>query len=412
MCVNFTDLNKSCPKDCYPLPEIDWKIESLCGYPFKCFLDAYKWYHQIKMTEEDEEKTAFHISQGVYCYTKIPFGLKNTGATYQRPMDKAFEKHIGRNLEVYVDDLVIKSHTEQEILRDIEETFQTLRKINMKLHPKKCTFEAEEGMFLDFIAETSDNDTPLTKIPTEKELPEPSTLLTDGSSCLEGSGARLILTNSEGMEFTYALIFDSQLNQQIIHKKEHIVIQYLEKAKALISGFIKFSIEQVLRSENTKADALSKIASTSFAHLTKQALVDILKEDSINEKEIFAIVKEEGHTWMTPLLEYLIDGTLPAEAKKALAIKIKSRQYAVISSVLYRKLFLEPWLRCVGPLQSEYVVREIHEGSCSMHSGPRSVVAKAISLEYYWLTMHKDVRSIIQICDDFQVHRSVPKNPQ
>jgi hypothetical protein len=65
MCVDFTDLNKACPQDCYPLPEIDWKVESLCGYPLKCFLDAYKGYHQIQMAVEDEEKTAFHTSQGV-----------------------------------------------------------------------------------------------------------------------------------------------------------------------------------------------------------------------------------------------------------------------------------------------------------------------------------------------------------
>ncbi|GJY50772.1 hypothetical protein Tco_0441619 [Tanacetum coccineum] len=76
MCVDFKDLNNACPKDCYPLPEIDWKVESLCGYSFKCFLDAYKGYHQIKMAKEDEEKTAFITSQGIFCYSKMPFGLK------------------------------------------------------------------------------------------------------------------------------------------------------------------------------------------------------------------------------------------------------------------------------------------------------------------------------------------------
>nr|GEX50160.1 reverse transcriptase domain-containing protein [Tanacetum cinerariifolium] len=148
MCVDFTDLNKACPQDCYPLSEIDWKVESLCGYPFKCFLDAYKGYHQIQLAEPDEEKTAFHIGQGVYCYTKMPFDLKNAGATYQRLMDKAFESQIGWNIEVYVDDLVIKSHTEGEMMRDIEETFRTLRNVNMKLNPKKCSFGLAEGMFL------------------------------------------------------------------------------------------------------------------------------------------------------------------------------------------------------------------------------------------------------------------------
>jgi hypothetical protein len=80
------------------------------------------------MAVEDEEKTAFHISQGVYCYTKMSFCLKDAGATYQRLVDMAFEKQVGRNLEVYVDDLVIKSHTEEELVRDIEETFKTLEK--------------------------------------------------------------------------------------------------------------------------------------------------------------------------------------------------------------------------------------------------------------------------------------------
>nr|GFA49996.1 reverse transcriptase domain-containing protein [Tanacetum cinerariifolium] len=100
MCVDFIDLNKACPQDCYPLPEIDWKVESLCGYPFKCFLDAYKGYHQIQLAEPDEEKTAFHTGQGVYCYTKMPFVLKNAGATYQRLVDKAFDSQNGRIIKV------------------------------------------------------------------------------------------------------------------------------------------------------------------------------------------------------------------------------------------------------------------------------------------------------------------------
>ncbi|GKA62354.1 reverse transcriptase domain-containing protein [Tanacetum coccineum] len=121
---------------------------------------------------------------------------------------------------------------------------------------------------------------------------------------------------------------------------------------------------------------------TSFAHLTKHVLVEVLKEKSTEEKEILVVVKEEEDSWMTPLLEYLRDGTLPAKVKR------------------------------VSPLQAEYVLREIHEGSCSMHSGPRSIVAKAIKSGYYWPTMHKDTRNIIQKYDDCQVHRPVPKNPQ
>ncbi|GKE46496.1 reverse transcriptase domain-containing protein [Tanacetum coccineum] len=107
------------------------------------------------MEEEDEEKTAFITNQGIFCYIKMPFGLRNAGATYQRLVDKTFHGKIGRNLEVYVNDLVIKSHTKVEVVCDIEETFKTLRKINMKLNLKKCTFGVEEGMFLGYQVNTN-----------------------------------------------------------------------------------------------------------------------------------------------------------------------------------------------------------------------------------------------------------------
>ncbi|GJY50796.1 reverse transcriptase domain-containing protein [Tanacetum coccineum] len=176
MCVDFKDLNRACPKDGYPLPKIDWKVESLCGFPFKCFLDAYKGYHQIKMAKEDDEKIEFITSQGIFCYSKMPFGLRNAGATYQRLVDKAFHKQIGRNLEVYVDDLVIKRCTEDEIIRDIEETFKTLREINMKLNPKKYTFGVEEGMFLGYKVNTKGIKVCLDKPDAVLSLPSPKCL--------------------------------------------------------------------------------------------------------------------------------------------------------------------------------------------------------------------------------------------
>ncbi|GJS41867.1 reverse transcriptase domain-containing protein [Tanacetum coccineum] len=151
MCIDFKNLNSACPKDLYPLPEIDLKTKAVMGFPFKCFLDAYKGYHQIQMDEEDEEKTAFYTDQGTYCYTKMPFGLKNAGAMYQRVVDSAFQTQLSRNLEAYVDDMVIKSKTERDMIMDIAETFHNLRKINMKLNPKKCSFGVAKGKFLGYM---------------------------------------------------------------------------------------------------------------------------------------------------------------------------------------------------------------------------------------------------------------------
>ncbi|XP_022027130.1 protein NYNRIN-like [Helianthus annuus] len=176
MCIDFKDLNKACPKDAYPLPEIDLKVDSLVPYRFKCFLDAYKGYHQIKMSKEDEEKTAFHTDVGIFCYTKMPFGLRNAGATYQRLMDKVFETQFGRNLEVYVDDLVIKSREEKQMLADIEETFQRLREYNIKLNPKKCSFGVEEGKFLGVVVTRDGFKANPEKVAAIARMPSPRTL--------------------------------------------------------------------------------------------------------------------------------------------------------------------------------------------------------------------------------------------
>nr|GEW52887.1 reverse transcriptase domain-containing protein [Tanacetum cinerariifolium] len=102
-------------------------------------------YHQIQMAKEGEDKTTFFTGKGVFCYRKMPFGLKNVGATYQRLVDKVFSDQIGRNLEAYVDDMVIKRTSKEDMLKDIQETFDRFRSINMKLNPKKCSFSVDEG---------------------------------------------------------------------------------------------------------------------------------------------------------------------------------------------------------------------------------------------------------------------------
>uniref|UniRef100_A0A2N9GP47 Uncharacterized protein n=1 Tax=Fagus sylvatica TaxID=28930 RepID=A0A2N9GP47_FAGSY len=151
MCVDFTDLNKACPKDSFPLPRIDQLVDSTAGHKLLTFMDAFSGYNQIVMDEGDQEKTSFITSRGLFCYKVMPFGLKNAGATYQRLMNRMFHDQIGRNVEVYVDDMLVKSKEEDGHLDDLRETFQTLRKYQMKLNPSKCAFGVYSGKFLGFM---------------------------------------------------------------------------------------------------------------------------------------------------------------------------------------------------------------------------------------------------------------------
>nr|GFA33619.1 reverse transcriptase domain-containing protein [Tanacetum cinerariifolium] len=237
MYVDFIDINKACPLDCYPLPEIDWKVESLCGYPFKCFLDAYKGYHQIQMAKEDEEKTAFHTSQGVYCYTKMPFGLKNVvdkslalfktlkKCTKKRDFrwtteaEEAFtqlKQHIatlptlvaprpGEELIMYLS--VTHGVISAVLLTDRNSVRTPVYFVSKALKKTEVNYSAMEKLVLALVFAAKRlrryfQAHPIMVImdqPIKQVISKP-----DASGRLQS----LILTNPEGMEFTYALRFE------------------------------------------------------------------------------------------------------------------------------------------------------------------------------------------------------------
>lgn len=114
-------------------------------------MDAYKGYHQIHMHNGDEKKMSFHKDRGTFCYIKMSFGLRNAGVTYKRLAYKVFNPQLGRNIEVYVDEMVIKIKNDNHFLQDIEETFANLRTLNMKLNQQKCIFGMEEGKFIGHV---------------------------------------------------------------------------------------------------------------------------------------------------------------------------------------------------------------------------------------------------------------------
>ncbi|GAU51366.1 hypothetical protein TSUD_134070 [Trifolium subterraneum] len=150
MWVDYTDLNRVCPKDAYPLPNIDKLVDNSSGFKLLSFMDAYSGYNQIKMAEIYKKKTAFMTETGNYYYNVMPFGLKNAGATYQRMMNKVFHNEIGDMLEVYMDDMIVKSEEEIDHTVHLKRVFDQARKFNMRFNPEKCTFGVKAGKFLGF----------------------------------------------------------------------------------------------------------------------------------------------------------------------------------------------------------------------------------------------------------------------
>nr|XP_027102673.1 uncharacterized protein LOC113723912 [Coffea arabica] len=591
MCVDFTDLNKACPKDCYPLPKVDTLVDSAMGYEILCFLDAFKGYHQIGMSPEDQEKTAFYTDRGTYCYTTMPFGLKNARATYQRLVNQAFKSQIGRNVETYVDDVLLKSQTTSTFLSDLREVLEVFRETRIMLNPKKCIFGVTSGKFLGylvsrrgieanpdkvraiqemslprcirdvqrltgrlaalnrFLSQSASKALPFFKVlkkadsfswteecqqafeqlkgylhhlptltsprPGDKlflylsaaaeavsavlireegvqmlrgpetrtdqplrqvlSRPEASERLTkwaielgeydlsyeprtaikaqaladflaeltfdevnettsantqatakpqrwilhvDGSSNSEGSGAGLLLEDPQGEICSYALRFDFAASNneaeyeaviagfQLARKlgaghilvysdsqlvvcqilgeyeaREEVMHRYLSKVHQLIAHFESFEIQRIPRSQNRRADALSRLASTSFTDLNKSVLVEVLAESGYLEEMVCPVYP--GDTWIGPLVRFLSRGKLPDNRAESRKFQRKAARYALRQDLLYKRSYLDPWLRCITPEEGERILQDIHEGLCGVHVGHRMLVKKVLLLGYF-----------------------------
>ncbi|GAA0138842.1 hypothetical protein LIER_00508 [Lithospermum erythrorhizon] len=151
MCTDFTNLKKACPKDYFSLPCLGRLVDGCAGYEVFDFLDASRGYHSIFLEKADQEKTTFITEYGLYCGTVMPFGLKNAEETYQRMVNCIFSDQIGRNMEIYMDDMLVKSKKHGEHLENLEETLMKLRESQLRINPEKCSFGVTSGKFLGFM---------------------------------------------------------------------------------------------------------------------------------------------------------------------------------------------------------------------------------------------------------------------
>ena len=151
VCVDFMDLNKACPKDPFPVLKIDQLVDANFGHLRMSFLDAFQGYHQIALALKDQEKTSFITLTSNFHYKVMQFGLKNVGYIDQRIVTKMFREQLGRNMEAYIDDMVVKSKATEDHLTNLTELFQTLRKHHLKLNASKCAFRVSLGKFLGYL---------------------------------------------------------------------------------------------------------------------------------------------------------------------------------------------------------------------------------------------------------------------
>ena len=617
-------------------------------------MDAFSGYNQISIDPDDQEKTSFVTAQGTYCYRVMPFGLKNAGATYQRLVNRMFQKQIGTTMEVYIDDMLVKSTIAELHIAHLSKAFQILRKYNMKLNPAKCAFGVSAGKFLGFIvnhrgieansdkikvvldmpppsgikevqrltgriaalsrfvSRASDKCQPFfqvlkkafqwdtkceeafsalktylrsppilvspiegelltlylvvsdfstsvvlvrdkdrvqhpvyycsralrgaeeryprmeklilalvtaarklrpyfqahiievpTEYPMKQVLHKPETsgrlmkwaielsefdirykpktaikeqvladfvmeftpaepaentqaptdlpiwkLSVDGATNAQGSGAGLILTSLEGIDIEYALRFGFQafnneaeyeaviaglnlahsleIDQPEVCSDPQLVVRqiedtyeaksgrmilYLKKVRDLLKKFMLVQVRHIPRTENSRADALAKLATASQEDLSRSTPVEYLAEPSIDLCDVEVAQIGSGPSWMDPIWDYIIDGRLPDDPKEAAKIRTRSARFTNHKGSLYKRGFFTPILKCIAGKNTEYVLRELHEGVCGNHIGARALAGKVLRQGYYWPTILKDATDLVRRCKICQEHAKISRLP-
>ncbi|XP_028551816.1 uncharacterized protein LOC110108077 [Dendrobium catenatum] len=176
ICIDFRDLNKACPKDDFSLPVSELLVDNTSNYDMFSFMDGSSGYNQIKMEHEDERHKSFRMPIGIFCYTVMPFGLKNACVTYQRAMTRIFDDLIHQKVEFYVDDLVIKSIDRKDHLDDLRIVFERIRKYDQKMNLLKCAFGVSSGKFLGYVVRHRGIEVDPNKIKAIMMMPPPKSL--------------------------------------------------------------------------------------------------------------------------------------------------------------------------------------------------------------------------------------------
>uniref|UniRef100_A0A2N9HBH6 RNA-directed DNA polymerase n=1 Tax=Fagus sylvatica TaxID=28930 RepID=A0A2N9HBH6_FAGSY len=479
ICHKLNTSTRPAQKTASPYPRIDQLVDSTAGHRLLTFMDAFSGYNQIMMDDADQEKTSFITSKGLFCYKVMPFGLKNAGATYQRLMNKMFHHQIGRNVEVYVDDMLAKpsplylavsqTAVSSALIREdggtqlpvyytskafqgAEERYPAMEKLALALamnkpdaagrliqwavelsefdieyHPRQAI---KAQALADFIAEFTVTEDE----PSEEKPGEEWEIEIDGSSVKGAGGVGIVFKTPEGHllkhstrlqypttnnEAEYEALLtglriakelganrlkirsDSQLIVGQVNgeyeAREDRMTKYLKLVRNAMTWFDAVMLVQVPREQNTGADALAKLASSDEA--TDQ-YIEVQHSPSHLEEEVSPI--DVSNSWMTPIVNYLEDETLPSDPAEARKLRARSTRFILIQGVLYKRGFSLPYLRCLDKAEANYVMREVHEGIYGNHSGARSLVHKLVRAGYYWPTMQKDAVSYVRACDKCQ----------
>ena len=189
------------------------------------------------------------------------------------------------------------------------------------------------------------------------------------------------------------------------------MILHLKKVRELLKTFVRVQIRHVPRMENSRVDALAKLATTSQEDLDRLVPVEHLMERSVNINNDKVLPVMTASSWMDPIWDYLLNDTLPSDPNEASKLRARSARFVLLRGTLYKRGFSAPLLKCLGKEDADYALREVHEGIYDNHIRARNLARKVLRQGYYWPTMLKDATELVRRCKICQEHAKISHLP-
>ncbi|XP_021715146.1 uncharacterized protein LOC110683100 [Chenopodium quinoa] len=459
VCIDFTYLNKACPKDPFPLPHIDSMVDATAGHKLLTFMDAYSGYNQILMHQDDQEKTAFVTDKGIYYYKVMPFGLKNAGSTYQRLVNKMFKDQLGDTMEVYIDDMLVKSKKVADQLDHLNEAFGVLRKYEMKLNLSKCSFGVYAGKFLGFVVtqrgiEASpdqvlrDLKLYLTSPPLLSEPAEGESLQLYLAVGTQALGLALIEAYKNLRHYfeTYPIVVKTNYPFKVVLRRPELTGR-MSKWAIELSGFdIKYEPRTTIKSQ-----ALDDFVADFSPDLEQQAAQEVKQITQIADPGTWTLYVDGssnfrgaglGVVLKSPQGDMMVqsiccnfkatDNEVEYEALIAgmnLARNLGASELQVFynqtskpinpdfakpepnSSKIPKPAPSKPVKDYIEEDRYEKILKDFHDGECGAHSGGRTLANRILTYDYYWPTTRNDAHKYVSKCDNCQRNSGITHKP-
>ncbi|KAJ9541597.1 hypothetical protein OSB04_028103 [Centaurea solstitialis] len=439
ICMDYRRLNKATQKDHFPLPFIDQMLDRLAGKEFYCFVDGYSGYNQIAIAPDDQEKTTFTCPYGTFAFRRMPFGLCNAPATFQRCMMSIFSDMLEQSMEVFMDDFSVYGTSYENCLQNLERILKRCEETNLVLNWEKCHFMVKEGIdhAFDFNEDCKTAFKILKKalvtapVIITPDWSKPFEIMCDASDWAVGAvlgqrqnkifhsiyyssktlnTAQINYTTTEkellAVVFAFEKFRSYLMGTKVIVHTDHAAIKYLISKKDAKPRLIRwvlllqeFDLEIVDRKgvNNQVADHLSRLEKTDQT-VGNADICEVFPDERILSAKPMSV------PWFADIVNYLACGIIPKELNKNTKRKFihDSRMYLWDDPFLFKICADQVIRRCIPKEETTEILYHCHSGPCGGHFGGNKTAAKVLQSGFFWPTLYHDAQIFVKKCDECQ----------